>query len=108
MKSILTQISLLIASVIIVYIVAITQNVTVFNEEGLRMVTCGLPLEFITDDQSWRNPPYPWTTSCLKGEIGNPTIINWSALLGNIIIYYILLNLLFRGFVMIKNKTKHS
>ncbi len=103
MENVSTHISLLIASVFIVYIIAITQNVTVFNKEELRMISCGSPLEFIIDDQSWRDPPYPWTTSCGVGEFGDPVVIDWLALLGNVIIYYILLNLLFNGFVTINS-----
>lgn len=108
MKSIFTHIGLLIASVVVVYVVAVTQDTIVFNKEDLKSISCGLPFQFATSDQSWRNPPYPWTVSCGGGEFGDSVVIDWPAFLGNVIIYYLLLNLLFKGFRTMKNKAKYS
>jgi len=87
--------------------IAHQEKVFVIEESDLQAVSCGWPLIFLVSDQSWRNPPLPWQTSCFAGEWGDRPVIEWSSLIINVLIFYLVLALswaLFR--VLIARKSE--
>ncbi len=72
------------------------QESTVHSKNDLKAIQCGWPFVFITLDQSWKDPPYPWKVNCSPAR-GYATTANlfWPALLGNVTAFYIALILIF-------------
>ena len=79
----------IIFAVIAVGIIAIQTPVNIQNKSDLYTVECGWPLTFIIDDQSWRDPPYPWTTTCRNNEWGSIPEVLWSSFFINVTIFYL-------------------
>lgn len=74
--------------------VAHQTEIEVHSKTDLQTVTCGWPLKFIENDQSWRDPPFPWKIDCLSGEWSGSLKVLWLPLALNIAMFYFSLVLL--------------
>jgi hypothetical protein len=88
---------LLLLSVIAVVGVAHQTKIQVHNKTDLQTLTCGWPLQFIENDQSWRDPPFPWEVECLGREWGGSLKVLWLLFSLNVIIFYMGFALLWSG-----------
>ncbi|MBU2578651.1 hypothetical protein KKA09_00840 [Patescibacteria group bacterium] len=91
-KKLLLHIFFVFLAVVAVWIIA-GQNVEVFNKDDLRNLSCGWPLKFAVNDQSWRDPPFPWKISCLSGEWDYSFIkfFRWPQFIIDVIVFYALI-----------------
>lgn len=64
-------------------------GVEVFKKSDLNAVSCGWPLPFVTQDQSWRDPPYPYKVPCFDSPLENPTEFYWKRLVFDISFFYL-------------------
>jgi hypothetical protein len=87
-KVITFQLILIFLASIFVLAFAFQTKVVVTEESDLRVISCGWPFEFIVNDQSWKNPPLPWTTKCLSGEWGDRFEFVWPAFVANVFVVY--------------------
>jgi len=67
------------------------RGVEVFKKSDLNAVSCGWPLNFITQDQSWRDPPYPWTVPCFASPLESPTKLYWGYFIFDVAFFYLLM-----------------
>ena len=103
MKTILIYSVVLITAIISTWLTTVFQQVTVQDKEDLRAVSCGWPFTFVTSNQEWRDPPYPYKLKCLSGEWGDSIIIRWKLFLLDVLVFYLLFVLL----VQIKNRVSY-
>lgn len=80
------------------------KKVEVFSHSDLNAVSCGWPLRFVTQDQGWRDPPYPWKVSCFASPLENPTKFNWQYFILNATFFYLLILAFLRGRDLIVKK----
>lgn len=80
------------------------KSVEVFVHSDLNAISCGWPLNFITQDQGWRDPPYPWKVPCLASPLENPTKFYWPQFIINVVFFYLLVLVLFYGGSLIAKK----
>ncbi|MEN9922379.1 MAG: hypothetical protein RL097_656 [Candidatus Parcubacteria bacterium] len=106
MKSILTHLVILIVAIVSVWLTATFQQVTVQNKEDLRAISCGWPLTFVTSNQEWRDPPYPYTLKCLSGEWGDSAVMQWSSVALNVLVFYVGLAALLQIIRIVRLKKK--
>ncbi len=75
------------------------ESVTITKKEDLTSIACGWPLDFFTEDESWRDPPYPWEMHCVLVPVSMlDTFVrsySWSNFLLNILFFYILIALMY-------------
>jgi len=107
-KIIITHLLLLLLAAALVIVIVNQTDVTIINDGDLLSVSCGWPFEFVTNDQSWRNPSLPWKTSCIGGEWGDNLTIIWSALIIDIVVIYIGLALMWLLYWFEKNRVVHN
>lgn len=88
MKKILVHFILLIVAIVVVFGIAHYTKIEVNSKEDLRTLSCGWPLEFVLNNQDWRDPPYPWKIKCLAGEWGDPIKISWHSFFINVFVFY--------------------
>jgi len=50
---------------------------TAYSKVDLFQVKCGLPLRYLIQDMSWRDPPYPWRMSCGFYALDDVSYILW-------------------------------
>ncbi|MDO8524745.1 MAG: hypothetical protein Q7R99_03925 [bacterium] len=105
-KKFLLHIFFITIAFVIVWIAAANQKVEVFNKDDLRTLSCGWPLEFATNDQSSKDPPFPWKISCLGGEWGSPIKIHWPQLIIDVLVFYALIVFLWSVCVALNNKIR--
>lgn len=104
-KKFLLHMLFVVVALIAVWITA-NQKVEVSNKDNLRTLSCGWPLKFIVNDQSWRDPPFPWKISCLTGEwdYAAKKLFRWPQFIIDILVFYALI-VFFRGaYVILSNK----
>ncbi|MCK5385867.1 MAG: hypothetical protein KAJ39_01690 [Gammaproteobacteria bacterium] len=65
-------------------------GVKVFKKSDLYAVSCGRPLSFITQDQGWRDPPYPWRVPCTVISLESPTKFHWGRFAFDVAFFYLL------------------
>ncbi len=87
-KNITVHILLLTLAIVTVFIIAQQTTIEVLNKEDLHTLSCGWPMEFVTNDQSWRDPPYPWTIGCLSRQWGDQLTIRWYSFTINMLVFY--------------------
>lgn len=82
------------------------QKVEVFNKEDMSALSCGWPITFIVNDQSYRDPPFPWKLSCLGGEWSYSVKQSFSLpqFIIDILVFYALIVFLWSAYVAINNK----
>lgn len=85
--SVTSYIILFLLSIFIVFGIAVKTNIEVHNKEELSMLTCGWPLEFVKNNQDWRDPPFPHKIGCISGELQDPKI-DWQIFLVNVLMFY--------------------
>jgi len=66
-------------------------GVKVFEKSDLYAVSCGWPSGFIVQDQSWRDPPYPWRAPCTVISLESPTKFYWERFVFDIAFFYLLI-----------------
>ena len=84
--------------------ITVSQKVEVFNKDDLRTLSCGWPLKFMVNDQSWRDPPFPWKISCFAGEWGDPIEFRWPQFITDVLVFYALIVFLWSAYVALNNK----
>ena len=97
----------IVIALVVVWLTAY-QKVEVFNKDDLSAVACGWPLKFIVSDQSWRDPPFPWDSSCFSNEWGNSIAFRWPLFIADAIVFYIFIIFLWRAYVIIKKKVRRA
>lgn len=80
---------ILIVAIVSVWLTVTFQHVTVYDKEDLRAISCGWPMPFITSNQEWRDPPYPYRIGCLSGEWGDLAVMQWRSFVLNLITFYL-------------------
>ncbi len=80
------------------------KSVEVFSHSDLNTVSCGWPLNFIVQDQGWRDPPYPWKVPCLASPLESSIKFNWQYFILDTAFFYLLILALIRGREMIIKK----
>ena len=70
-------------------------GVKVFKKSDLYAVSCGWPSSFIVQDQSWRDPPYPYRTPCPASPLESPTKFYWERLVFDVAFFYLLILVLY-------------
>lgn len=94
---------------VVVLLIATYTKVEVFNERDLSGVSCGWPLNFMTQNLNFYEPPFPSTFICLEGfpYHARPTFYR-EPFLVNVILFYGVINILFFGtrFCLEKYKPK--
>ncbi len=88
-KNITVHIIVLVPAVIAVFVIAQQTRIEVSKKEDLRTLSCGWPMEFVTSDQSWRDPPYPWEIRCLSRQWGDHLTIQWHSFYLNVLMFYL-------------------
>lgn len=78
---------LFISLVVVLMSVHIPQ--TVYNKTDLVKVRCGWPLGYMIQDQSWRDPPYPWRTNCGFFALEEPYVVFWPQLLSDVLVVFL-------------------
>jgi hypothetical protein len=72
-------------------------GVDVFKKSDLYAISCGRPLNFITQDQGRRDPPYPWKVPCFASPLEYPTKYHWGYFVFDVAFFYLLIQSLFYG-----------
>lgn len=78
----------LIITILILYFSTTLPKTVINNKSELLEVRCGWPLHYMIQDQSWRDPSYPWQTSCGFYALEEPTHILWIPFFANVTIIY--------------------
>ena len=78
-------------AVFLVTVVSTFGGVEVFKKSDLNAISCGWPLHFITQNQSWRNPPYPWTVPCFSSPLESPTKFYWGRFIFDVAFFYLII-----------------
>ena len=68
------------------------------------------PFEFMVNDQSWRDPPFPWKISCLSGEWDYGTIrsFHWPKFIIDVLVFYALIVFLWSAYIALNNKMQRQ
>lgn len=84
------------------------RDVKVFSKTDLSEVSCGWPLQFIVQDQSRKDPPYPWTVRCgLPFSLEDPIrFFYWPQFIIDILAFYAFIIFLWYG--MIKKRVENN
>ncbi|MCK5023642.1 MAG: hypothetical protein KAS04_05690 [Candidatus Aenigmarchaeota archaeon] len=72
-------------------------GVKVFKKSDLDAISCGWPLSFITQNQNWRDPPYPWTVPRFASPLESPTKFYWERFVVDIVFFYLLILISYYG-----------
>jgi len=97
--------TLIAIAALIIFSTPFLQKVTVYSKTDLMSVQCGWPLSFITLDQSWQDPPYPWQVHCSPVRGYDTTAdYNWTAFVVNAALFYAGLTLLFYVYSLVRRK----
>ena len=82
------------------------RDVEVFSKADLSAVSCGWPLQFIVQDQSRYDPPYPWTVRCgLPFSLEDPIrFFHWPQFIIDVLAFYAFIVFLWSAYVAINNK----
>lgn len=99
-----SPIALFLLAVFVVFGIAVKTTIEVHNKEDLRTLTCGWPLEFVENDQDWRDREFPYTIHCISGELQDPRI-DWKIFFVNVLMFYLAFILLWETYLLIR-KTK--
>jgi hypothetical protein len=105
-KKFLFHIIFLALAFVVVWVIAANQKVEVFNKNDLRNLSCGWPLTFAVNDQSNRDPPFPWNIYCLSGEFGDTIEIHWPQFIIDALIFYALIVFLWSALTRIALNNK--
>ena len=105
-KNFLLHIFFLVIAFVAVWVVVANQKVEVFNKDDLRALSCGWPLEFVVNDQSRLDPPFPWKISCLGSPLDNPFKFYWPQFIIDVLIFYALIVFLWNAYIVINNKMR--
>ncbi len=97
-KNAIVHLILFIVAFFAVIGIAHQTTIEVQNKDDLRTISCGWPFKFVTNDQSWRDPPYPWTITCLSGEWGDIPTVWWQSFVIDVIAFYFSFVLLWKGY----------
>lgn len=91
---------------IAIFIAASTtvKKVEVFSHSDLNNVSCGWPLNFIAQDQGWRDPSYPWKVPCFASPLENPTKFYWQYFILDAAFFYLLILAMYHGKNLIVRK----
>ena len=73
------------------------KSVEVFSHSDLNAISCGWPLNFIVQDQGWRDPPYPWKVPCLASPLESSTKFNWQYFILDTVFFYLILLAIYYG-----------
>ncbi len=87
-KNIVGYFIILLLTILVVLSIAHQTTIEVSSKEELRTLSCGWPLEFILNNQDWRDPPYPYSIRCFASQLGDPVKISWQPFFLNILIFY--------------------
>ena len=96
-KKLVLGILLLVLASIVTLSTAYTSKIEVSNKEELRSLSCGWPMQFITTNQSWRDPPYPWKVHCTGSQWGDPVEFSWLKFIGDAIFFYAIICIIALG-----------
>lgn len=82
------------------------RGVKVSNKADLGAVSCGWPLQFVVQDQSRKDPPYPWTVRCgLPVSLEDPIrFFHWPQFIIDALVFYALIVFLWGAYVVVNNK----
>jgi hypothetical protein len=100
------HLTLLLIAILTVFGIAHKTVIEVHSKEDLRTLTCGWPLEFVTNDQSWRDPPYPYPINCLSGELGDRGTYHWQSFFINVFAFYFSFGFLWEAYSFVKKRKK--
>lgn len=101
-KPLLLGIFLAIA-ILIVLVITVFQKIEVFEHSDLNAVSCGWPMKFVVQDESWRDPPFPWKVPCgFYGE--DTTAFHVPQFILDVGFFYVLLVLIWEGCGIVKKK----
>lgn len=76
-------------------------GIEVFKKSDLNATSCGWPLSFIMQNQSWRDPPYPYRVPCFASPLENPTEFYWKYFAFDVAFFYLLVLILYYSIDMI-------
>lgn len=84
------------------------RDVEVSNKADLGAVSCGWPLQFVVQDQSRIDPPYPWTVRCgLPFSLEYPIrFFYWSQFIIDVMAFYSIIVFLWSAYIVMKNKMR--
>jgi len=91
MKKRIKIILIFLLAVFLVTIVSTFGGVKVFKKSDLNIVSCGWPLSFVAQDQSWRDPPYPYRVPCPASPLESPTEFYWERFVFDVAFFYLLI-----------------
>lgn len=109
LKQILLHTLFLVLACIAVYLTT-WKLIEIRVHSDLNALTCGWPLKFIMNDQSWRDPPLPWKMGCLSSIWGDPIKFYWQEFIIDITLFYAFITLLWSVGSVVKKKVvgEHS
>jgi hypothetical protein len=94
---------LLLTAIILVIGIPVFEKIEVYQHSDLNAVSCGWPMKFIVQDQSWRDPPFPWKVPC--GFVGeHTTSFNVLVFLIDGAFFYALLIILWGSYVSLNRQ----
>lgn len=95
-KNIISNVFLIVLAIFLT-ISTMYKKVEVFSHADLNVVSCGWPLNFVTQDQGWRDPPYPWKAPCFASPLENPTKFYWQYFILDAAFFYLIAQALLQG-----------
>jgi hypothetical protein len=78
-------------SIFLVFLTVQLKEIEVSKQSELEHISCGWPLPFIDQNQSWRNPPFPWKVRCGIFNLESPTEYNLTNLAIDTAFFYAIL-----------------
>ncbi len=85
------KIIIVLALAILVTIFTLLGSVEVYEKSDLFTISCGQPLHFITQDQGWRDPPYPWKVPCFASPLESPTKFHLELFVFDVAFFFLLI-----------------
>lgn len=74
------------------------------NKEDQRHLRFGWPMQFVEQNQEFRDPPYPWETDFrLFDDTYQTTMISWTNLWIDTLFFFVIITILEQGYFFIKN-----
>lgn len=101
-RKIFPHIVLIVTACLLVLVASQMTSITITQKEDQKSVVCGWPFPFFTEDQSAKDPPYPWETHCgipVGSGFSNTFIrsYSWLNLFLNVFFFYVLAALTYFG-----------